>query len=557
MEAPAVPKIAMGIKINLMKLLVPIFLLALPTFLHAGDIIVEGERYLNQWNVEKAMELAQKAVLEKPDRADSFRLLGLSYFYQGTYDKAAEYLQTASLMEPRNEERKRLFSFVKGTKEITEEFNNYSSEHFILRLANGDSLLVDYALHALEKAYREIGNDLNYFPEQKVLVEVYPTTEGFTYASSLSQKQIEISGAIGICKFNRIMIISPRCLAYGYRWLDALAHEFIHYFIAKITGLNIPLWLNEGLAKYYETRWRVPEPNYLIPLYRNSLSRASKERRWTNFRKMKMGMPNLDSREEVVLAFAEVSLAVDYLLRYHGKEKLIHFLEELGKAAWEGREGNFETVEEHWDKLFRQFFGMDQEEFQSVLTKFLEEKNLEETPGIALDSFNLKEEGKEVDELEEYVGVGARGHVELGDIYRQRGRFNVALIEYEKGLEKEPNNHVILNKVGKTYIALGKFREAEESFKKSLQVNPNYEPTYTNLATLYFTQERLELALENYQESNQINPFNPIIHKHMGLIHYRLGEEAKAKREWKIAQRLLPGDIEVDSWLLEMERKKP
>ena len=503
------------------------------------------------------MELAQKAVLEKPERADSFRLLGLSFFYQGNYDKAVEYLKTASLLEPRNEKRKRLASFVECTREITEEFNNYSSEHFILHLAERDSLLVDYALDALEKTYEEIGEGLDFFPEGKVLVEVYPTTEGFTHASSLSQRQIEISGAIGICKFNRIMIISPRCLVYGYRWLDALAHEFIHYLIAKITGLNIPLWLNEGLAKYHETRWRVQGPNYLIPLYRNSLSQASKERTWVDFRKMRKGMPGLESRGEVVLAFAEVSLAVDYLLQYQGKEKLIGFLQELGRNNWKGREGKFETVEKRWDKLFRQFFGIDQQEFQNVLREFLGKMNLEETPGIALDSFKLKEEGEEADELEEYVGVGARGHVRLGDMYRQRGRFNVALIEYEKGSRKEPNNHVILNKMGKTYSALGKFKDAEESFKKSLQVNPNYGPTYTSLANLYFIQEKLTLALENYQESNQINPFNPLIHKYMGFIHYRLGEEAKAKREWTIARRLLPGDIEVESWLLEIERKRP
>jgi len=271
---------------------------------------------------------------------------------------------------------------------------------------------------------------------------------------------------------------------------------------------------------------------------------------------MKRGMPTLESREEVILAFAEVSLAVDYLLQYHGRKKLINFLQELGRTAWKGEEEKFEKVEEHWEKLFRQFFRIDQEEFQSVLREFLEEMNLEETPGVALDSFKLKERGKEVDELKEYVGVGARGHVRLGDMYRQRGRFNVALIEYEKGLRKESNNHVILNKIGKTYSVLGKFREAEESFKKSLQVNPNYGPTYTNLATLYFTQDRLTLALENYEESNQINPFNPLIHKYMGLIHYKLGEEAKAKREWTITRKLLPGDIEVESWLLEMDRRR-
>jgi tetratricopeptide (TPR) repeat protein len=346
-------------------------------------------------------------------------------------------------------------------------------------------------------------------------------------------------------------------LVYGYRWLDALAHEFIHYLIAKITGLNIPLWLNEGLAKYHETKWRVKQPNYLIPLYKNSLLGASREGKWIDFWKMKRGMPNLESRKEVILAFAEVSLAVDYLLQHYGRKKLIHFLQELGRTAGKGREEKFEKVEKHWDELLRQFFGIDQKKFQSVLKEFLKKMNLEETPGVALDSFKLKEEGKEIDELVEDVGIGARGHVRLGDMYRQRGRSNVALIEYEKGLRKEPNNHVILNKMGKTYSALGKFKEAEESFKKSLQVNPNYGPTYTNLGTFYFAQEKLTLALENYQESNQINPFNPLIHKYMGFIHYRLGEEAKAKREWTIARRLLPGDIEVESWLLEIERKKP
>jgi hypothetical protein len=43
----------------------------------------------------------------------------------------------------------------------------------------------------------------------------------------------------------------------------------------------------------------------------------------------------------------------------------------------------------------------------------------------------------------------------------------------------------------------------------------------------------------------------------LNLLYYRLREEAKTKKEWKIAQRLFPGNIEVDSWLLEMERKKP
>jgi len=532
-------------------------LLGAETLLYAGDKILQGETNLNRWQVEKAMEIAQEALVEEPDKAETFRLLGLSYFYKGDYGKALEYVQTACEIEPGNEEAKKLVSFVKGTKELTDDFHSYLSEHFLLRLADKDTILVDYTLGALEKAYQEIGKAFGYLPEEKVLVEIYPTSEGFTYASSLSQKQIEISGAIGICKFNRIMVISPRCLVYGYRWLDALCHEFIHYTIAKITGLNVPLWLNEGIAKYHETVWRVGELNYLLPLYRDSLYRASRQGRWISFQEMCRGMPSLGSREDVILAFAEVSWAVDYLLRYFGREKLVGF---LNKLAWyTGKEGelNRGKLEEKWDEEFLQFFGIGQVEFQKILGKFLEGANLEETSGIVSDSFKLREQGEELDEVEEYVGMGARGHVRLGDIYRQRGRYDVAIIEYGKGLKNEPGNHIILNKMGKAYIALGKIENGEEFFKKSLQSNPNYAQTYNELAGLYFAQDRFQLALENYEESNQINPFNPLIHKYMGLIYWRLGEEIKAEKEWRIAQTLLPGDIEVDSWLNQMERKEP
>ena len=70
---------------------------------------------------------------------------------------------------------------------------------------------------------------------------------------------------------------------------------------------------------------------------------------------MHRGMPDLESREEVVLAFAEVSLAVDYLLQYQGRQRLIEFLERLGRTNRE--EGKFEAVEKSWDGLFANSLG--------------------------------------------------------------------------------------------------------------------------------------------------------------------------------------------------------
>ena len=90
-------------------------------------------------------------------------------------------------------------------------------------------------------------------------MEIFPTTATFYPASSLSTRDIEVSGAIGICKFNKIMLLSPRNLARGYRWTDALSHEYIHYILVHLSGNRAPIWLHEGIAKYFEDVWRLPQ----------------------------------------------------------------------------------------------------------------------------------------------------------------------------------------------------------------------------------------------------------------------------------------------------------
>src|SRR5207245_617002 len=59
-----------------------------------------------------------------------------------------------------------------------------------------------------------------------------------------------------LCKYNRLMITSPRALLRGYAWLDTLSHEFVHYLVTRKGRNAVPIWLQEGLAKFLETRWR-------------------------------------------------------------------------------------------------------------------------------------------------------------------------------------------------------------------------------------------------------------------------------------------------------------
>ena len=138
-----------------------------------------------------------------------------------------------------------------------QQLKTYTSPHFILRLEDErDGILAEYALTALENAYEFLGRDLGYWPKAPVRVEIFPDHERFHAASSLSKRDIEVAGAVGICKFDKVMLLSPRVLLRGYRWLDAMVHEYVHYAIVKLSDDKAPIWIHEGVAKHEESRWR-------------------------------------------------------------------------------------------------------------------------------------------------------------------------------------------------------------------------------------------------------------------------------------------------------------
>ncbi len=160
-------------------------------------------------------------------------------------------------------------------------------------------------------------------------VEIFPTTATFYPASSLSSRDIEVSGAIGICKFNKIMLLSPRNLARGYRWTDALSHEYIHYIIVQLSHNRAPIWLHEGIAKYFESAWRLPQGAWLDRRSESLLAHALRHNSFVGFKNMDPSLVKLDTTYQVQLAYAEASSAIDFIVQQRGAEGLLGVLQTL------------------------------------------------------------------------------------------------------------------------------------------------------------------------------------------------------------------------------------
>ncbi len=80
----------------------------------------------------------------------------------------------------------------------------------------------------------------------------------------------------------------------------------------------------------------------------------------------------------------------------------------------------------------------------------------------------------------------SEGYKALGLAFHYQGKYDQALDEYLKAVERNPSNAMAINNIGLIYQERGNFVEAIRWARKAYSINPHYEPSVFNLARLYF-----------------------------------------------------------------------
>jgi len=210
---------------------------------------------LDRWDVEEAWGEVKQLVEKEPKDPQLLELASQVAFHRGDYQEALRLIKSAIELGSEDERSKNFALFMEGSIGVIEPLKRYESSHFVISLdEKQDGILADYISDTLEKTHQVMAGRYGFQAKEKIRVEVFPDTRAFYYASTLSARDIEVTGAVGVTQFNKLMLLSPRALVYGYRWLDSMSHEYMHYLIMKLTGNKAPIWFHEGLAKYEETR---------------------------------------------------------------------------------------------------------------------------------------------------------------------------------------------------------------------------------------------------------------------------------------------------------------
>jgi tetratricopeptide (TPR) repeat protein len=326
---------------------------------------------------------------------------------------------------------------------------------------------------------------------------------------------LERSGAIGICKFHRLMIVSPRALPLGYRWLDALCHEYLHLIINELSHTKAELWLHEGTARYFETSYRVSPPEFLTPDQKTKLKEAVEGDNLVTFARMSPSMVYLKDQEEVSLAFSQVSYAVSRLVAASNPRFYADFLRDLRELPF--------------SKAFNKRFKLSPDKFEANLKKDLSDEKWEKTKGTMSDTISFKP----LDEADA-MGADVQGQVRLGDRMRTQGLNEAALIQYERALAQEPDNAIVLLKAARTNLLMNDKDQAIQKLRRATDKNPNYITPHIELAALVGGEE----AFRHLQEAMAINPFDPRIHRYLAAYYRENGQNKKADAEQAVLDEL-------------------
>jgi tetratricopeptide (TPR) repeat protein len=423
-----------------------------------------------------------------------------------------------------------------STLGVTEGFVAVRSPRgrFIVHHAPGpDSAIAGLAGEVLDAAWEANGLDLGLRPADPIRVELLAAPADLAKLSPLTEADIETTGTIALSKYNKLMVVSPRATIFGYTWMDTLAHEYTHLVVSRLAHDTVPVWLQEGLARFQQTRWRSPPELRLSATEQALLAAALKKGRLIGFDAMHPSMAKLPSQDAAALAYAEVYTLVAWLhgkVGYPGLRALL-LAQRDGKSA---RRAVAEALGMAWPAVERAW--------QAHLRAQQPPAAPRAGRPIRFDRGGVDSENVGL----EQVGARARKHARLGGMLRARRMLEAAAIQYEKALALGPEPFVA-GKLARTLVELGqsgpdaaaRIARAVELTTPLVAADPHDAVAAVTLGLARAARREWPGAVAAFEQALRVSPFDPATR--CGLAEaYDQTSDPRAARERAACDQLRP-----------------
>ncbi len=380
-----------------------------------------------------------------------------------------------------------------------------------------DVLIAPYLFAAMADARAALGDEIGVLPDHPIRFEILDDPAKLALVSPLTLDNVYTTGTVGITKYRRIIMISPRVLLQGYGWLDTAVHEYVHYLVTLRTRNHAPVWLQEGLAKLLETRWRSPTPLPLEPVPRKLLARGIARDDLVSFAEMYPSLAMLPSQERAALAYAQVQTMLELLREARGRAGLGLLLDQVATgavaedalaSAWGG---TFDAFYQHWKTTMRTRTAGKTGAASLRKLHFVDPAKQAAKPG----EDELADPSLLGDVFSHLGGGKARQHARLGVLLTLRGQLGPAARQYEQARAAEPRvaaDPKLARRLGELYLQLGQPARAVPLLRLAGQDDPEQANVAASEGRALLQTGDRPAARAALLRALRVNPFIPTLH---------------------------------------------
>lgn len=375
---------------------------------------------------------------EDPEAAIEMARLAL---YRGDCDLAQSVLQRPTVADL--DEAPMLSIIAKGCARATAAtvVVHDKERHVLVRFHDdADRALMPLIASSAAQIRDALERDLGTRLPDPVFIDLVRDQLALAAHTGLPEEAARTTGTVAVAKWGRVLMLSPRATERGYPWLDTLAHEMTHLVLSQSTRDRAPLWLQEGVAKRQETRWRDPQPFDNVPSSDAVAAIGIQKGLGLELTKLGPSIAMLPSAEQARVAFAEVHSFIEFWVDEVGADAMPKLLEEL-------RNGGFDATA---SDAIKAVSGADLAAWDKRWRAHLASKRHQLAPEFAPGGAAPK------------GGADAARHRRLGELMAERGHWEQAEAQFARAFEFVPRDPFVRSQWSHSLRQLGEPMAASE-----------------------------------------------------------------------------------------------
>jgi len=137
-------------------------------------------------------------------------------------------------------------------------------------------------------------------------------------------------------------------------------------------------------------------------------------------------------------------------------------------------------------------------------------------------------------------------HNNLGAVLLQEGRIDAAIVQFQAGLENEPDYASGHFNLGNALVKKGRTDDAIAQYETALAIRPRHAAAHYSLGNALLKKGRLDDAIAQYQAALEINPDDAVCHYNLGNTLLRTGQVDDAISHFQRALQIQPDYPEAE-----------